>query len=81
MKDRTEFKPDIFVGDSVGQGLPLMQLIGKEGISCATFSNPQEQRSQPHLEGCFQSAQAAFGRVKRRIPTISTLLTFAFDNV
>lgn len=60
MKDRTEFKPDIFVGDSVGQGLPLMQLIGEESPTCLYFNGGKE----PHLEGYFNLRASAFGRVK-----------------
>lgn len=60
MKEKQEFMPDIFIGDSVGQGLPLMQMIGVESPTNIYFNGGRE----PHLEGYFNLRASAFGRVK-----------------
>ena len=60
MQEKQEFKPDIFIGDAVGQGLPIMQMIGPESHTNIYFRGGAE----PHLEGYFNLRASAFGRVK-----------------
>ena len=60
MKEKEEFHPDIFIGDSVGQGLPLMQLIGPESPTNIYFNGGKE----PHIEGYYNLRASTFGKVK-----------------
>lgn len=60
MAEKQEFRPDVFIGDAVGQGLPIMQLIGAESPTCIYFRGG----SEPHLEGYFNLRASAFGRLK-----------------
>ena len=60
MKDKQEFKPDIFIGDSVGQGLPIMQMIGPESPTNIYFNGGGEA----HIDGYFNLRASTFGRLK-----------------
>lgn len=60
MQDKMEFKPDIFVGDAVGQGLPIMQLIGAESPTNIYFRGG----SEPHIDGYYNLRASTFGRLK-----------------
>lgn len=60
MTVKQEFKPDIFIGDSVGQGLPIMQMIGEESPTNIYFNGGKE----PHVEGYYNLRASTFGKLK-----------------
>lgn len=60
MKEKEEFKPDIFIGDAVGQGLPIMQLLGDENPTNIYFRGNLE----PHIDGYYNLRASTFGKVK-----------------
>lgn len=60
MQAKQEFKPDIFIGDAVGQGLPLMQMLGEESPTNIYFNGGKE----PHLDGYYNLRASTFGRLK-----------------
>lgn len=60
MKDKQDFKPDVFVGDAVGQGLPIMQLIAPESQTCIYFNGGAES----HIDGYYNLRASTFGRLK-----------------
>lgn len=59
-QEKNEFRPDIFIGDSVGQGLPIMQLIGDESPTNIYFNGGAEA----HIDGYYNLRASTFGRVK-----------------
>jgi hypothetical protein len=60
MMAKQEFKPDIFVGDATGQGLPIMQMIAPESPTNIYFMGGKE----PHIQGYYNLRASTFGRVK-----------------
>ena len=60
MMAKQEFRPDIFIGDATGQGLPIMQMIGAESPSNMYFLGGKE----PHISGYFNLRASTFGRLK-----------------
>ncbi|MBO5713930.1 MAG: hypothetical protein J6R83_00700, partial [Clostridia bacterium] len=60
MKEKEEFKPDMFIGDAVGQGLPIMQLLGDESPTNIYFRGNLE----PHIDGYYNLRASTFGKVK-----------------
>ena len=60
MTEKQEFKPDIFIGDAVGQGLPIMQMIGVESPTNIYFNGGKEA----HIDGYFNLRASTFGRLK-----------------
>ena len=60
MQEKMEFKPDIFVGDAVGQGLPIMQMIAQESPTNIYFNGGKE----PHIDGYYNLRASTFGRLK-----------------
>ena len=60
MMAKQEFKPDIFIGDATGQGLPIMQMIGAESHSNMYFMGGKE----PHIDGYYNLRASTFGRLK-----------------
>lgn len=60
MQEKQEFKPDIFIGDAVGQGLPIMQMLGAESPTNIYFNGGKE----PHLDGYYNLRASTFGRLK-----------------
>lgn len=60
MMAKQEFKPDVFIGDATGQGLPIMQMIGVESPTNIYFLGGKE----PHIEGYFNLRASTFGRLK-----------------
>lgn len=60
MMAKQEFKPDIFIGDATGQGLPIMQMLGPESPTNIYFMGGKE----PHIDGYFNLRASTFGRVK-----------------
>lgn len=60
MQEKMEFKPDIFVGDAVGQGLPIMQMIAQESPTNIYFNGGKE----PHIQGYYNLRASTFGRLK-----------------
>lgn len=60
MQQKQEFKPDVFVGDAVGQGLPIMQLIGDESPTNIYFNGG----SEAHIDGYYNLRASTFGRLK-----------------
>lgn len=57
---KQEFKPDIFIGDATGQGLPIMQMISPESPTNIYFMGGKE----PHIQGYYNLRASTFGRVK-----------------
>ena len=60
MMAKQEFKPDIFIGDATGQGLPIMQMISPESPTNIYFMGGKE----PHIQGYYNLRASTFGRVK-----------------
>ena len=60
MQEKQEFKPDVFIGDAVGQGLPIMQMIGNESPTNIYFNGGKE----PHIDGYYNLRASTFGRFK-----------------
>lgn len=60
MREKQEFRPDIFIGDSVGQGLPIMQMIAPESPTNIYFNGGKE----PHIDGYYNLRASTFGRLK-----------------
>ena len=60
MMAKQEFKPDIFIGDATGQGLPIMQMISPENPTNIYFMGGKE----PHMQGYYNLRASTFGRVK-----------------
>ena len=60
MMEKQDFKPDIFIGDAVGQGLPIMQMVGAESPTNIYFNGGKE----PHIDGYYNLRASTFGRLK-----------------
>lgn len=60
MMAKQEFKPDIFIGDATGQGLPIMQMIAPESPTNIYFMGGKE----PHIQGYYNLRASTFGRLK-----------------